>query len=142
MRLKMSTSKYYIFDLLRSKGVQCPKIHLASSYQLYMVYQCHQFYALYQEQFKSQDFDVNALTAPGSLQKIFETLFENGVTLGRITAMYIYGALFALEFLKCNESSAALLIPDWIDNFTLDFLKPRLLNENRWHCYQKLLHLM
>lgn len=134
----------YILEILRENGFQCSnRKHFASKHQDFMFLQCYHYQKLYSDQFSTNDFDLSLSNSEMSIRKIFDKLFENGVNLGRLVSMYVYGALFALEILKKGVMPlVCLLVPDWIDDYILSCLKPMLMQQNRWECYEKLLNVM
>lgn len=106
-----------------------------------MFMQCHEFQTQFATQFSQLDFDVTE-NAKENFSKILEHLFKNGVTLGCIVSMYVYGALLALKFLKSGLHHNCLLVPDWIDEYVTVCLKPVLVAQDRWQFYEKLFHLV
>lgn len=102
---------------------------------------CRAFSALYREKFSDKDFILSLQHAKPSLHKIFNRLFFDGVTLGRVTSMYAYGAFYAEEYLKRNLTDICFAIPCWINEYVITYLKPRLITEKRWDTYERLFHL-
>lgn len=138
----MSTARVYIFAVLERQGLQCPKCIIASRYQLFMVYECCTLESSMRDKFSDADFDISLSTARESMRKIFDELFKYGVTLGRAIAMCIYGAMLSVKLLNHHERETCLLIPNWIDDYIYNVLKPQLVLQDRWQYYAPLFNLL
>lgn len=140
--LAMSTAQVFIFEILRENGLlQCPPTYFASINQLVAFCQCKKFASLYGGQFTERDFDLSLTTGRMHFEKVLTELFETGVTLGRVIAMYVYAGTYAVRFLKCNVPEICFVLPDWVDDYVRTYLKPRLISSNRWEAYEKLFNL-
>ena len=139
----LPTSKLYISEVLRDSGVTClQEIKFASREQLFMYLQCRHFRSLFGNQFGEKDFDLSLATSKISLYKIFDGLFYDGITLGRVTSMYVYGGLLALQLYKTYSfREMHSLVSDWIDEYISAYLKQRLVMQDRWKYYAPLFHL-
>ncbi|VDP28010.1 unnamed protein product [Soboliphyme baturini] len=115
---------------------ECPELPCPNDIRLCMRSMGEEFEKLYCRQFSSMTDALNispAIAFP-TFHEVCEELFNDGITWGRIVALYAFGGTLAVQFLRKGMEELTSCTADWVAQYTQQQLSQWIAENGGWVC--------